>query len=80
MAIAGQVSRRRLERYSHIRVEAKRAALEALTSSQIPPMTPLLSPDQTALSSQVEEGYGTQDGTKKEASAASSDVSPWKKW
>ena len=30
MAIAGHVSRRMLERYSHIRVEAKRAALESL--------------------------------------------------
>jgi integrase len=32
MAIAGHVSRAMLERYSHIRVEAKRAALEALAS------------------------------------------------
>ena len=32
MAIAGHVSRDMLERYSHIRVEAKRAALEALSS------------------------------------------------
>ena len=32
MAIAGHVSRAMLERYSHIRVEAKRAALEALSS------------------------------------------------
>ncbi len=31
MAIAGHVSRKMLERYSHIRMEAKRAALEALT-------------------------------------------------
>ena len=29
MAIAGHVSRRMLERYSHIRLEAKRSALEA---------------------------------------------------
>ena len=32
MAIAGHVSRAMLERYSHIRVEAKQAALEALSS------------------------------------------------
>jgi integrase len=32
MAIAGHVSRRMLERYSHIRVEAKRAALEAISN------------------------------------------------
>jgi integrase len=31
MAIAGHVSRKMLERYSHIRMEAKRSALEALT-------------------------------------------------
>ena len=31
MAIAGHVSRRMLERYSHIRLEAKRNALEALS-------------------------------------------------
>jgi integrase len=31
MAIAGHVSRRMLDRYSHIRMEAKRAALEALS-------------------------------------------------
>jgi Phage integrase family len=30
MAIAGHVSRRMLERYSHVRMEAKRTALEAL--------------------------------------------------
>jgi integrase len=33
MAIAGHVSRRMLERYSHVRMEAKRAALEALAAS-----------------------------------------------
>src|SRR5205085_10006423 len=31
MAIAGHVSRRMLERYSHIRLEAKRNALQALS-------------------------------------------------
>ena len=33
MAIAGHVSRRMLERYSHVRMEAKRKALEALAAS-----------------------------------------------
>jgi integrase len=33
MAIAGHVSRRMLERYSHVRMEAKRTAMEALTVS-----------------------------------------------
>src|SRR6476469_8905332 len=33
MAIAGHVSRRMLERYSHVRMEAKRNALEALAVS-----------------------------------------------
>jgi hypothetical protein len=30
MAIAGHVSRRMIEHYSHIRMEAKRAALDAI--------------------------------------------------
>jgi len=33
MAIAGHVSRRMLERYSHVRMEAKRAAMESLALS-----------------------------------------------
>ena len=33
MAIAGHVSRRMLERYSHVRMEAKRAAMETLANS-----------------------------------------------
>jgi integrase len=33
MAIAGHVSRRMLERYSHVRMEAKRRAMEALAAS-----------------------------------------------
>jgi integrase len=33
MAIAGYVSRRMLERYSHVRMEAKRKAMEALAAS-----------------------------------------------
>ena len=33
MAIAGHVSRRMLERYSHVRMEAKRTAMETLAKS-----------------------------------------------
>ena len=33
MAIAGHLSRRMLERYSHVRMEAKRKAMEALAAS-----------------------------------------------
>jgi integrase len=33
MAIAGHVSRRMLERYSHVRMEAKRTAMETLANS-----------------------------------------------
>ena len=34
MAIAGHVSRRMLERYSHVRLEAKRRALEAIAAPE----------------------------------------------
>jgi hypothetical protein len=33
MAIAGHVSRRMLESYSHVRMEAKRTAMEVLSKS-----------------------------------------------
>jgi hypothetical protein len=33
MAIAGHVSRKMLERYSHVRMEAKRTAMETLANS-----------------------------------------------
>jgi hypothetical protein len=36
MAIAGHVSRKMLEHYSHIRMEAKRAALDAIAHVPIP--------------------------------------------
>lgn len=35
MAIASHVSRRMLERYSHIRMEAKRTALEGLSGRRL---------------------------------------------
>jgi hypothetical protein len=34
MAIAGHVSRKMIEHYSHIRMEAKRAALDAIVNAQ----------------------------------------------
>lgn len=37
MAIAGHVDRKMLEHYSHIRMEAKRKALEALPRTASPP-------------------------------------------
>jgi hypothetical protein len=36
MAIAGHVSRKMLEHYSHIRMEAKRIALDAIAAEQAP--------------------------------------------
>jgi hypothetical protein len=33
MSIAGHVSRKMLERYSHVRMEAKRTAMETLANS-----------------------------------------------
>jgi integrase len=39
MAIAGHVSRRMLEHYSHIRVAAKRAALDAISTPELEPLT-----------------------------------------
>ena len=38
MAIAGHVSRKMLEHYSHIRMEAKRAALDAIAQAPIRPL------------------------------------------
>jgi len=35
MAIAGHLSKRMLERYSHIRMEAKRKALDAIATAEI---------------------------------------------
>jgi len=49
MEIAGHVSKRMLQTYSHIRLEARRRAVEAIssTASDQPPAMPLL-PGQTA--------------------------------
>ena len=53
MAIAGHVSHRMLERYSHVRLEAKRRALDALSSR----------PAEVPTGGGPEGGYGTQSGT-----------------
>jgi hypothetical protein len=37
MAISGHLSRKMIEHYSHIRMEAKRAALDAIASQAPPP-------------------------------------------
>ncbi|HUS09715.1 MAG TPA: tyrosine-type recombinase/integrase [Pyrinomonadaceae bacterium] len=47
-AIAGHVSQRMLDRYSHIRLEAKRNALEALSTGQNATVRPIDQP-QTAV-------------------------------
>jgi hypothetical protein len=40
LSIAGHVSRKMMEHYSHIRMEAKRKALEALTPMAVNEKTP----------------------------------------
>jgi integrase len=54
MGIAGHVSRKMLQHYSHVRMEAKRNALDALS------MTPV----QTGDSGGKKEGYDTNNDTK----------------
>ncbi len=53
MAIAGHVSPKMLAHYSHVRLAAKRHALDALSSGRYP---------ETQLTGK-EEGYGTKQGT-----------------
>jgi hypothetical protein len=54
MAIAGHVSRKMIEHYSHIRMEAKRAALDAIAAQ---PSQPVFGADeaQNWAQSQMEE-------------------------
>jgi hypothetical protein len=54
MGIAGHVSRKMLQRYSHVRMEAKRNALDALS----------MRPVQTADLRGKTEGYDTNNDTK----------------
>jgi integrase len=56
MAIAGHVSRKVLERYSHVRLEAKRHTIQALARTPLEAVTP-----QTPVG-----GHGTSNGTKSE--------------
>ncbi len=58
MSIAGHVSRRMLEHYSHVRMEAKRQALDALSSKS-----------KEASRGVLEEGYVTHHVTNQTASA-----------
>ncbi len=55
MGIAGHVSKKMLQHYSHVRMEAKRSALEALS----------MRPAQTGDSKDTAEGYDTNNDTKK---------------
>ena len=55
MAIAGHVSRRMLEHYSHIRMEAKRRALEALESGPGKADLGAVTTQSTTQSGQLEE-------------------------
>jgi Phage integrase family len=68
MSIAGHVSRQMLEHYSHVRLAAKRQALEALSSK--PP----------AVAANGEASYDTKNVTNDKFVDAPSDVSVRKKW
>ena len=54
MAIAGHISHKMLEHYSHVRVEAKRQALDALTTRR----------PERSLPRNTKEGYDTNRDTK----------------
>ena len=54
MAIAGHVSKKMLQHYSHVRLEAKRNALDALS----------MKPIQKGNSGDTREGYDTSNDTK----------------
>ena len=54
MGIAGHVSKKMLQQYSHVRIEAKRNALDALS----------MRPAQTGDSRDTTEGYDTNNDTK----------------
>jgi len=55
MAIAGHVSRQMLEHYSHIRIAAKRAALDAISTRL---------PEHADRKAAVFEGEGNQKGNQ----------------
>jgi len=61
-ALAGHVSQRMLDRYSHIRLEAKRTALEALSQSSDVISNDIKAAQEQPLSSQVVETIGRRVG------------------
>ncbi len=63
MAIAGHISRKMLERYSHARINAKRAALDRLSQSHVTVVSQRLDSDYSHLA-QVAENVGGADGTR----------------
>ena len=67
MAIAGHVSRQMLEHYSHVRLDLKRKALEALST-------------QRGNSEGKPAGYDTNHDTKPGSTGAEGDASYWKEW
>jgi integrase len=67
MAIAGHVSREMLEHYSHVRLEVKRAALEALSTGSV-------------TSGSKFAGYDTNNDTKRDSALGGADVTYWKDW
>jgi len=67
MAIAGHVSREMLEHYSHVRLEVKRAALEALSTGSIS-------------SGNKSAGYDTNYDTKRDPAVGEVDANCWKDW
>ena len=78
MAIAGHVSKKMLEHYSHIRTEAKRQALDAISTPTAPPAKPegtglpkvpvtfsVTNPESAGVpSSQLLDSVGGDDGTR----------------
>ena len=56
MAIAGRLSQRMLEHYSHIRLEAKRRALDALSSAQENAFPGVVTTQSTAQSGNLQAG------------------------
>jgi len=69
MAIAGHVSRQMLEHYSHVRLEVKRRALEALSIVSVSTGT-----------GNKSAGYDTNNDTKPSSAGGEGNASCWKHW
>jgi len=67
MAIAGHVSRQMLEHYSHVRLDLKRKALEALST-------------QRSISNGKPASYDTNNDTKPSSAGDEGNASCWKDW